>query len=447
MSDKKIRIAFSSFPDFSGNSKALYEAIVRKNIKKYELVWLIKDKKVCDILNEKGIKSFWEKDEHFLEEYHKAKIVFLTHDDYINDKKDDQILISLWHGIGPKKSGFALHTEKDETFINNFSKAIDYMVTPSEFDIAMFSYLFTVSPYAFLQYIQPRYEYLKISDGKKNLHKLLKLDLNKYKKIIMYSPTFRTGLSQINGELSKDNIININKYKEQDLQKYLEDNNYLLIIKMHPSEESKIQIPSECKNIVMLKDSVMLDSFITINEVLNGVDLLITDYSSIYTDYVSLLRPILFLDTDINKYEHDRGITYDSDLWFPGPSVNNYEDFKTEISKLLADSNYYKKERENFNKLINNNLELSNDKFIDEILMNDRLIDNPKILSVNKKNQLLKKEIKELKRERDEIIAQKNAIEEEKNQYYKELEAIHYSRSYKMIQKVKKFIGKDKKSK
>lgn len=443
MSDKKVRIAFSSFPDFSGNSKALYEAIVKRNIKEFELVWLIKDKKVCDTLNEKGIKSFWEKDENFLDEYHKAKIVFLTHDDYINDKIDGQILISLWHGIGPKKSGFALHTQRDEMFIEKFSKAIDFMVAPSEFGLATFAYVFGVDIYSFLIYPQPRYEYLRISDGKKNLSKLLNTDVNKYKKIIMYSPTFRTGLSQINGELSKDNIINIKKYDENNLYEFLKKNNYLLVVKLHPSEESKINIPSDCENIRIIKDADMLNNFITINEVLNAADLLITDYSSIYIDYINLLRPILFINTDIDKYESDRGIIYDSNFWFPGPSVNDYDCLTKEIANLFNDEQYYKKEREDFNRLLNNNAELSNDKIIDEILLSGELFDKDKRTTLRMQNQLLKMEIKKLEEEKDKLIAQNNEIQQQSDKYFKELEAIHYSRSYKMVQKVKKILKKD----
>ena len=37
----KINILFSSFPDFSGNPKALYEYIAKNYSEKFELIWVI----------------------------------------------------------------------------------------------------------------------------------------------------------------------------------------------------------------------------------------------------------------------------------------------------------------------------------------------------------------------------------------------------------------------
>lgn len=55
-------------------------------------------------------------------------------------------------------------------------------------------------------------------------------------------PTFRNGLGEINGSLNSKNILNLEEYDEQKLINYLEENKYLLILKMHPSEEKQYKI-------------------------------------------------------------------------------------------------------------------------------------------------------------------------------------------------------------
>ena len=63
-----------------------------------------------------------------------------------------------------------------------------------------------------------------------------------YDKVLMYLPTFRNGLGRENDGAFSDNILNLEKYNEEELENYLEDNNYLLIIKYHPYEINKKNI-------------------------------------------------------------------------------------------------------------------------------------------------------------------------------------------------------------
>lgn len=84
---EKIRIGFSSFPDYSGNSKALYEALLLKDLPQFELVWFVKNEEMKEKLLQIGIKAICDKDENFEEEFYKSKILFITHDDYIKIKR------------------------------------------------------------------------------------------------------------------------------------------------------------------------------------------------------------------------------------------------------------------------------------------------------------------------------------------------------------------------
>lgn len=84
---EKIRIGFSSFPDYSGNSKALYKALLLKDLPQFELVWFVKNEDIKEKLSKIGIKVVCDKDVSFEEEFYKSKIMFITHDDYIKIKR------------------------------------------------------------------------------------------------------------------------------------------------------------------------------------------------------------------------------------------------------------------------------------------------------------------------------------------------------------------------
>ncbi len=96
---EKIRIGFSSFPDYSGNSKALYKALLLKDLPQFELVWFVKSKEIKDKLLQIGVKAICNKDEDFEEEFYKSKIICITHDDYIDKKRKRSNIYRFmaWH--------------------------------------------------------------------------------------------------------------------------------------------------------------------------------------------------------------------------------------------------------------------------------------------------------------------------------------------------------------
>ena len=252
----------------------------------------------------------------------------------------------------------------------------------------------------------------------------------------MYAPTFKKGLGKQETHLNENNILNLDNYNEQTLVDFLEKNNYLLILKLHPSEENNNnELLSD--NIVFLKDDAMLEKFITINEILDGVDLLISDYSSIYIDYINLERPILFFDTDKDEYEKNRGIIFNStDFWWQaGPKVHSIDSFIDETKKLFEQENYYKKERQIFNKLVNGSTNSSNKELIEFILNVEK---NKNDLNDIYKVSLLEKQVIQDKEEIEELKNHNEALHNEYDIINKELDSIKYSRSYKIMCKIKK---------
>ncbi len=93
------------------------------------------------------------------------------------------------------------------------------------------------------------------------------------------------------------------------------------------------------------------------NEVMdyiNCFDALITDYSSIYLDYMLLERPIVFLPYDLEDYENSVGFTMDYMENTPGPKPSSQEDFIEVLKKIKESPEVYINEIKNLNLKLNN---------------------------------------------------------------------------------------------
>lgn len=103
-------------------------------------------------------------------------------------------------------------------------------------------------------------------------------------------------------------------------------------------------------------------------DVLSNFDLLITDYSSIYFDFLILEKPVLFLPYDLILYEKSVGLNFEYNAITPGPKPKKQSEFIKEIYKLLNDNSYYLKERKFTNKYFNQTVKGSSQKIYSFIL-------------------------------------------------------------------------------
>lgn len=110
-------------------------------------------------------------------------------------------------------------------------------------------------------------------------------------------------------------------------------------------------------------------------EILNCGDLLITDCSSIYGDFLFMNKPIVFINADIEKYREERGISLEPyDFWTAGPKVKAQDGLEIEILKSLEEEDYYRQKREElrdvFYKYKDGNSSLRVWDYIDSVLDN-----------------------------------------------------------------------------
>lgn len=337
------KIVFISRPDYSDNSKVFYEYI--KNKDKYNFVWIVEKEEVVNTLQSKGIVACENYSVKAILSLLTARYIVSTHNNFLGIKSKKQKYIALWHGM-PLKTIYFLENDYDKNL-----KHIDFAIATSNIMRLAMASAFNLDPRKVIVTGQPRNDSLFKQDI--DINKILDINNDKFEKIIFYLPTYRNGAGRKEGLINNSNIINIDKYDEKRLNLYLKEKNYLLIAKFHPAEESEFK-NLKYSNIKILESKTLTAKNINLNEILNKVDLLITDYSSVYFDYLILNRPMLFINMDENEYNRDRGFVFDNpSFWRPGPKVSNFENFILELDELINNEDYYKKDRDCINSLIN----------------------------------------------------------------------------------------------
>jgi CDP-glycerol glycerophosphotransferase (TagB/SpsB family) len=81
--------------------------------------------------------------------------------------------------------------------------------------------------------------------------------------------------------------------------------------------------------------------------IINNFDLLITDYSSIYIDFLLTKRPIIFAPFDLEEYtRNDRELYFNYNDVTPGPKCQNWDEVLVELKKFISGEDDYKEERQ-----------------------------------------------------------------------------------------------------
>ena len=454
--DKKKNVIFASHPDYSGNTKALYEYMKRYS-KNLNLCWVAYDKSNYELMKNAKIDVVLYDTEEFNKVFDTTDVVIFDHDELMEIKKDNQKFIYLSHGLSCKKFGYILDSGNlasgDEKYLELMKNNIDYIIASSEFCKLIFKLAYDFESDRILPLGFPRVDYIYTKNAKKNLEIVLGKKVDSFSKIIIYLPTFRDGLGRESDGKFTRNIFNIDEYDESELDAYLKKNNYLLVIKYHPYEKNKKK-NYESDNIVYMDDDVMTKNMLSLTEIISSVDLVVADYSSAHSELLILDKPVCFLKNDIEIYKKNRGIIIDdTNMWFPGPFVKNIDDLKKELKKLISDKNYYSAERKNYVEMIFGKNVKNNSKRVYEYLFGkgsdllnkkSKMVDNEKIelynenIKLHNENTNLKSELNHLKNTSSELKKQNDDLSIKLADCYNTLDLIYNSKGWKILEKIRK---------
>ena len=372
--NKKLMV-FESAPDFSDNSRALWEYVVENS--DFKTFWVIKDEKMYVLLKKLDIDCALEGSTLANEMISEARFLISSSFYFSYQKTSEQIHISVWHGFPLKLIGFFdSATSNANTFemLKVITTQSDMIAVTSRLSQLTVSGMFSVDPRKVKETGYPRNDFLYKDNGRKELSKITDLDIEE-SKLILYLPTMRKGL-KVEGEQFQDNVFNYPDFDADIIDEFLIKKNAYIFTKLHFADnefysKGNFKLPSR----MIFLDSYMLNkNYLTIYHIMNAFNVLITDYSSVYVDFMLLNKPIIFSCPDLEKYKNDRGfIVDDPTLLMPGTIVKTQSMLLKTLDDIFEGEDYYKKERENnmkfFHKYKDGN---SSRRLFTEILQTDK---------------------------------------------------------------------------
>ena len=333
---------------FADNPKYLFlDLVFNEKGSDIKPIWITRDKKVLNYLRQQNLPAYFLYSFKGIYYCLRAKVWIYDHKshDISYWLSNGSIKINLWHGIPLKKIEWDSKIYKYYN-LSGIRKILtkmiapwiyekqDYIISPADITDKIFISAFKIEEKNLIRVGYPRVKALLYPNNFHSKNKINFLD----KKIIMYAPTYRD-------KSNEEYLLNILDFDK--LNNFLSTNNLVMLIKPHPS--SKL-------NIILKNMSFMsifnIDAFEDIYEHIPFVDLLITDYSSIYYDFLYKNKPIIFFPYDLETYtKMDRDLYYNYEEYTPGPKVFNLDQLINEIKNVLHDDEYSCKRKEFIKKI------------------------------------------------------------------------------------------------
>lgn len=342
---KERQVVLYSNLGFRDNIRALYDYLVENRY--YEKYCII-----C-VTNEYKKYKKTNKDILFVSPvmglgyYLRSKYFFYSFGKYPIYPSNRQIVVNLWHGMPLKKIGLLSEKERDLKY--NF---FTYVLSTSKFFKPIMSKAFGCSESQVIIAGEPRNDALFKKVNISNY-----FDIKENNKKVIYMPTFRYSTDLlIDNSGSKDTVYE--KLKDNKvlvkLNNELVGKNIILFIKPHPLDNFDELFIENLSNIFYITDEILNKRNITLYTFLGNMDALITDYSSVYFDYLLLNKPIGFVVDDIDSYDKKRGFIIDNPLnIMPGEKIRDLNELNKFFENIVNNVDKFIDKRKVVNDLVN----------------------------------------------------------------------------------------------
>ena len=334
---KKNRWLFGSATGFNNNAKYFFIDVV-ENHPEIKAYW-IGDKKSTALVRKLGFKAYsrfslmglWLclTSKYYIVDHTQGCIDFWT--------SGGAKVINLWHGVGWKACLWSnpfhsVYKEKGvranyvhRLFYPHLYYKPDLLLSSSPYMTEhFFSPMFEVPANRCVEDDYPRVKFMLQPQeyilnhirkvGAVESERLISL-MRQYKRVILYAPTFRDAQYDFIAESGID---------FDDLNDLMVKNNWLFLVKFHPSTRI---MPGQA---IARSNVIMLDKFVDSNYIMPFSDLLISDYSSIVFDFMRLNKQIVLFPFDKEQYNNgSRTFQMDYDDLVEGiPQAYTYHELK-----------------------------------------------------------------------------------------------------------------------
>ena len=326
--DKNLITIFFTEHNFADNSRYFLEYLYSNTDHKYDVKVLVKNKVLFDEISLKYPNiTYYSKSLIGMKLFLKTKNIVISHGSdasyffpYFLDIKSKNI-INLWHGIPLKRLSLQVKGIRESKSRSRFQK-FSSICAASTFEQFLLASCFEMHIDDIWITGTPRNDYLLYPNNE-----LLQEHSYLNKKVILYAPTWREY-----GDRSS-----FFPFEDKDLERlnaFLEIHDAYLLMRGHREEMERISEnygEEKLSRILPAHQEIFPDA----QRLLAHVDVLVTDYSSIYLDFLLLDKPMIFIPYDLEQYQSYRGFLFDYDTHTPGDKVGTQAEFMVSIDRAL----------------------------------------------------------------------------------------------------------------
>lgn len=211
-------------------------------------------------------------------------------------RRPGQRYLNTWHGTPLKTLGRDMRGRflEHRTFVRNLLHAT-HVISPNPHttDVLIKKHeIDGIFPGRLAQTGYPRIDLTIRPSGHRQGEIRRQLGIAPGKKVVLYAPTWRGAHGSVHFDVAQ---------LKDDLKRLGETGAHILF-RGHSLVEGLLKDMPE--NLIVPGD-------VDTNELLSIADVLITDYSSIFFDYIPTRRPIIFYAYDLERYQAERGLYFD----------------------------------------------------------------------------------------------------------------------------------------
>lgn len=266
----------------------------------------------------------------------RARYIMMTHGESDFDPfgvSPRKRVVQLWHGVPLKAMSLAEHgvvSKWHRFLLRRHNRLVDVFLVSSMLEKAYIAECFGIPAFKLVVMGRPSLDSVARDREVRNASGLR----------LLYAPTQRP-----NGDLE---LFPFPDYSPAVLNEFLEKNNITVHVRLHRNTRHKII--SEVARIELFS----CDDYPDIYTHIHMFDCLITDYSSLYIDYLILDRPMIFLPYDLSSYQRHPGLLVDDyDFWTPGPKVKTLSGFLDTLQNILNGDDVFSSHRRAVSLLLN----------------------------------------------------------------------------------------------
>lgn len=327
-------ILFESVPPYSDNTWAVYQYIRNNDmLKNYKLEWILRP---TDELRQE-IPSFVRKDtrlgklQYRIKLLHTKAFVFCNAEQY--KSRSDQVTIYLDHGS----------CLKSVRGVYSMSQNLDYALVQAPAFANVTRYEHSMSDDTILAPLgYPRNDDF-FGDAPLDRAALFSVP---FRKLIVWYPTFR---QHKNGKVAVSDItlpLIHDAEAAARINACAKENGVLVVLKPHFAQDTSYIRKADLSNLVFIDDTFFPKHGIRPYQFLHMSDGLITDYSSVYYDYLLQDKPVALTWEDYEQYKEANGFAVDTDVFCAGgEKVYTAEELCGFIRRVANDEDVLRQQR------------------------------------------------------------------------------------------------------